>query len=74
MHSGIRGIIANDFREAGCCMWWIIILVVFVLVSDFLGVFVHGSDIRSVNPYAQKVDDAEQEKALSRIKKTELDN
>lgn len=52
-------------------MWWIIILLAFVLVVACYWLFVHGADIRSVNSYAQKVDDEEQERALSRIKKTE---
>ncbi len=52
-------------------MWWIIILLACALVVACYWLFVHGADIRSVNPYAQKVDDEEQERALSRIKKTE---
>ncbi len=55
-------------------MWWIILLLVCVLVIACFWLFVRGSDIRSFNSDVQKVDDEEQEMALSQIKKAEPDN
>ena len=49
-------------------MWWIIGLLLVICIFVFIWLFTRGADMKNKSNYVKQIEDADQEKAVRRMK------